>query len=89
MHRTIPAALCAAALALSACMGTTSDETAGAVFGGALAAITLAAIDADPAWLLIGTAAGAAAGALIARNSKTGECAYADGRGGYYKARCR
>ncbi len=88
MIRTPIALLCAGALAISACQ-MTIQEGQGAVMGGALAAITLAVLDADPAWLLIGTAAGAAAGAMIARNSKTNECAYADGRGGYYKAPCR
>ncbi len=89
MRRHITALAAAALVALPACTEMTDDETRGAVFGGALTAITLTALNADPEWILLGTAAGAAAGAMIARNSRTGECAYSDGRGGYYRARCR
>ncbi|MDJ0825732.1 MAG: glucose-6-phosphate isomerase [Rhodobacter sp.] len=89
MKHRLTGLLCVAALVLPACdPNADPDQTAGAIFGGALAAITLAAIDADPEWIIIGTAAGAAAGALIAQNSSTGECAYSDGRGGYYRADC-
>ena len=87
MKKPLTALVLAGALVISACQ-MTDQEGQGAIIGGALAAITLAAIDADPAWILIGTAAGAAAGALIAQNSQTNECAYADGLGGYYTAPC-
>ncbi len=85
-----PIAFClAAALALPACMQTgTTDPAAGAAVGGVLGAITATALGADTEWLIIGTLAGAATGALVAQNQRTGECAYSDGRGGYYRAAC-
>ncbi|MCG6904025.1 MAG: glucose-6-phosphate isomerase [Rhodobacter sp.] len=83
--------LCAATLALSACDTTmmNNDQLGGAAVGGVLGAITATALGADTDWLIIGTLAGAAAGALVAQNQATGDCAYSDGRGGYYRARCR
>ncbi len=88
MFRNLTALVTAAALMTSGCMQMTDREGQAAVGGGALAAIALAAITNDPAWVLIGAAAGAAAGAMIARNTSTGECAYADGKGGYYRGEC-
>ncbi|MEL7115352.1 MAG: glycine zipper 2TM domain-containing protein [Pseudomonadota bacterium] len=76
--------------ALSGCMGaSTTGPGADAAVGGVLGAITAAALGASTEWVIIGTLAGAAAGALVGQNSRTGECAYADGSGGYYRAACR
>ena len=78
-----------AAFALSACMQTgTTDPAAGAAVGGVLGAITATALGADTDWLIIGTLTGAVAGALVAENQRTGQCAYSDGRGGFYRAPC-
>ena len=87
-HHAI-AALCVGAFALSACQTTTGNsQTDSALVGGALGAVTAAALGGDRGWIVIGTIAGAAAGALIARNNETGDCAYADGNGGTYRAAC-
>ncbi|MDJ0627116.1 MAG: glucose-6-phosphate isomerase [Rhodobacter sp.] len=89
MTRHLTGLICATALALSACATVDDDQAAGAAVGGVLGAITATALGADDEWLIIGTLAGAAAGALVAQNQRTGDCAYSDGRGGYYRAPCR
>lgn len=90
MRNTVTAFACTALLALSACNTTTNnDQLTGAMVGGVLGAITATALGADTNWLVIGALAGAATGALVAENRRTGECAYADGNGGYYRAACR
>ena len=89
MRYTLTALACAALLALPACNTTTSnDQLTGALVGGVLGAITATALGADDNWLIIGTLAGAAAGALVAENQTTGECAYSNGDGTYYRAPC-
>jgi F0F1-type ATP synthase assembly protein I len=88
MKNTLIAVMCSALLATSGCMSLTEDEASGAAVGGVLGAITAAALGANTEWLIIGTLAGAAAGALVARNDTTGECAYANGDGTYYTAPC-
>ena len=90
MKNSITALALSAALAAPACTPyATSDETAGAVVGGAVGALTATALDASPEWTIIGTLAGAGVGAMVARNSRTGECAYSNGDGTYYRAPCR
>lgn len=81
----------AAVLTVAGCADMTSNQrdqvTAGAI--GATAGVVGAKIlGANAGWTTVAAAAGAATGALIARNQQTGECAYADGRGGYYTADC-
>ena len=77
--------------ALSACLQDPSarNQASGAAVGGVLGAITATALGADTEWLIIGTLVGAGAGALVAQNQQTGECAYANGDGTYYRAPCR
>ncbi len=90
MKRTIMAIACTAILALPACNTTTSnDHLTGAAVGGVLGAITATALGADTNWLIVGTLAGAATGAIVAENQKTGMCAYSNGNGTYYRAPCR
>jgi len=76
-------------IALSACNTTTNnDQLSGAFVGGVLGAITATALGANTNWLILGTLAGAATGALVAENRRTGECAYSNGDGTYYRASC-
>ena len=88
MYRTV---LIAAAFStvLSACQTTTSDTGSSAAVGAVFGAITATALGANTEWLIIGTLAGAAAGAIVAENKRTGECAYSNGDGTYYRAPCR
>lgn len=88
MRRTIISLACVGLLALPGCYTTTNDQMAGAAVGGVLGAITATALGADTNWLIIGTLAGAATGALVAQNQRTGECAYSNGDGTYYRAPC-
>lgn len=60
----------------------------GGLTGAALGVITADALRADRNWTTVAALGGAAAGVLVARNTATGQCAYSDGRGGYYRARC-
>lgn len=78
----------AAALSLAACGDVTRNEPGGAMVGGATAFIAAKAFDVNDEWVLATTLAGAAAGAMVARNTATQECAYATGDGQYYTAPC-
>lgn len=64
------------------------DQLAGAIFGGAAGLLTAKALGFGDGWVLVTTAAGAAAGTLIAQNAETNECAYSDGAGGYTQGPC-
>ena len=79
-----------AAFTLAACDGLSPGERAavGGLTGAALGVITADALRADRNWTTVAALGGAAAGVLVARNTATGQCAYSDGRGGYYRARC-
>jgi hypothetical protein len=88
MHSKILGVTCSGLLALSACGPVVEGEAAGALAGGAIAFVTAKALDVDPEWELATALAGAAAGALVARNTATRECAYATGDGRYYTAPC-
>ncbi|NKX44300.1 glycine zipper 2TM domain-containing protein [Roseicyclus persicicus] len=90
MKLKITAALFTAALALAACQPTPQNQAAlGAVVGGATGLAIAELTDANPQWTAVAVIGGAAAGSVIAQNQTTRECAYADGRGGYYTAPCR
>jgi osmotically inducible lipoprotein OsmB len=69
-------------LALSGCQTLTQNqqsELAGTVIGAGAGLLLADAFDANPAWT-VGTAlAGAAIGQQVARNNRTGECAYYQG----------
>ncbi len=78
------------AFGLSACTMTSNERAVAGGLAGAAGGLVLAnALDANPNWTILAALGGAAAGALVARNIRTGECAYADGRGGYVTGRCR
>ncbi len=81
MHKTLTAAVLAAALALTACGNVTKNEVGMGVAAGAIGAIAATALGANPAWTVAAGAAAATAGALYARNQQTGQCAYHNGDG--------
>lgn len=79
-----------ASLSLGACTMTQNERTVVGSFAGAAGGLLLAdLLDANDNWTLVAAVGGATAGALVAQNTRSGQCAYADGRGGYYEARCR
>lgn len=81
-----------AALALAGCADMTQqqqNQVAAGLFGAGAGAVGAKILGADEGWVWAAAAAGAAAGALLASNPRTGECAYSDGQGGYYTAPCR
>lgn len=86
----LPALIAAAALTLAACDTLSPNERAavGALTGAAAGVIAADALRADRNWTLVAALGGAAAGVLVARNTATGQCAYSDGRGGYFTRRC-
>jgi uncharacterized protein YcfJ len=89
MRKTLLAAT--AALSLTAgCDTLTRDErtVAGGVLGAGAGLLTASVLGADTNWSILAALGGAAAGALVARNQETGECAYATGTGTYRVAPC-
>ena len=81
----------AGALAIAGCQSMSrvdQNTLAGGVVGGALGAVTAAALGASAGWVVVAGAAGATAGALFARNATTGECAISNGDGTYRIVRC-
>lgn len=88
MKTKITAFVTAAALVVAGC-DTLSEEEQGALIGAGAGALLATAFDANLGWTVVTAAAGAAAGVLIARNNRTNECAYSDGRGGYVTRPCR
>ena len=80
---------CAGSLALAGCNLTTEEQMAVGVIAGAGAGLLTAnALNANSNWTILAVLAGATAGALVAKNNATGECAYAKGDGTYYSAPC-
>ncbi|MCT4682731.1 MAG: glucose-6-phosphate isomerase [Roseicyclus sp.] len=89
MTLKLTGALFATLLAVSACQPTPQNQAAlGAVLGGATGLALSELVGANPQWRAVAVLGGAAAGAVVAQNQATQECAYADGRGGYYIAPC-
>jgi hypothetical protein len=85
------AAVLAGALAMAGCQSMTradQNTLAGGVIGGGLGALTAAAFGASAGWIVVAGAAGAAAGAIYARNTTTNECAISNGNGTYRIVRC-
>ena len=79
-----------AAMGLAGCMTVEQErEMTGALVGGGLGLVSAKALGADNDWVVVSTLAGAAAGALVARNRANNTCAYANGDGTYYRAPCR
>lgn len=80
----------AAVAALAGCETLTPEQqiAAGGLGGAAAGLLTAKALNANPQWTILTVLAGAATGALVAKNNATGQCAYSDGAGGYYTAPC-
>jgi len=78
-----------AVVTLSACQPTPQNQAiAGGVFGAAAGLAVSELVDANDGWTAVAVLAGAGAGTLLAQNQARRECAYSDGRGGYYVAAC-
>jgi len=78
-----------AGLMLAGCIDTTDNrEVTGAAIGAGAGLIGAAVFDANAGWTVLSTLAGAAAGTLIARNTRTDQCAYANGDGTYRTVPC-
>jgi hypothetical protein len=91
MRRSILTLAIVGTFGLAACAGMTQQErmVVGGLAGAATGLIAADILNADRNWTIIAALAGAAAGTLVARNSATGQCAYAYGDGRYYTAPCR
>lgn len=83
-------AACISILALAACQSASPEASAvaGAAGGAAAGLIAAEALDADDDWRLISALGGAAAGTMVAQNTRSGNCAYARGDGTYYLLPC-
>lgn len=90
MRRTPLVIAAVAGLSLAACAGMTPEErmVVGGLTGAAAGLIAADALNANNNWTLVAALGGAAAGALVARNTVTGQCAYARGDGYYYTRPC-
>ncbi|MGR3462365.1 MAG: glucose-6-phosphate isomerase [Roseovarius sp.] len=78
-----------ASLVLAGCIDTTDRrEVTGAALGAGAGLLGAAVFDANAGWTVLTTLAGAAAGTLIARNTRTNRCAYANGDGTYRTVPC-
>lgn len=91
MRRILLTLTAASLLALPACDNLSDDENAilGGVAGATVGVLTADALGANRNWKIIAALGGAVAGTLVARNTRTGDCAYARGDGTYYAAPCR
>lgn len=80
----------AAVAALAACEGMTPQErmVVGGLAGATAGLILADTLRADRNWTIIAALAGATAGTLVARNTATGQCAYARGDGTFYTGAC-
>ncbi|MCB1396773.1 MAG: glucose-6-phosphate isomerase [Rhodobacteraceae bacterium] len=88
--KSVLAAATVATLTLGACTMTSNERAVVGGLAGAAGGLILAdALNANPNWTIVAALGGATAGALVARNARTGECAYANGRGQYYTRPCR
>lgn len=91
MRRTITMLVAVFAIGVAGCATMTPQQrslTAG-VIGGTAGLLTASALNASAGWTLVTVLAGAAVGTLVARNARTGECAYAVGGGRYETRPCR
>ncbi|MCA2009870.1 glycine zipper 2TM domain-containing protein [Pararhodobacter sp. CCB-MM2] len=89
MKSMILATAAVATLGLGACTMSANERTAVGGLAGAAGGLILAdALNANPNWTIVAALGGAAAGALVARNSASGQCAYSNGNGSYYTGPC-
>ena len=91
MRKTITILVAGAAIALAGCATMTPAERqlTGGLVGATAGLITASALSASAGWTLVTVLAGATAGTLVARNDRTGLCAYARKDGRYDTRRCR
>ena len=76
-------------LTLAGCLDTTDNrELTGAALGAGAGLVGAAIFDANAGWTAISALAGAAVGTLIARNTRTNQCAYSNGDGTYRTVPC-
>lgn len=79
------------AMGLAACQsGLTANDRAtyGGLTGAAAGYLAAGALDANPQWTILSTLGGAVAGTMVARNTQTQQCAYANGDGTYRTGNC-
>jgi osmotically inducible lipoprotein OsmB len=90
MKKMFATGVLVATLAVSGCENMTqSERTIAYGLAGAGAGLVAADVfDANPNWTILAALGGAAAGAMVARNQATGECAYAVGDGTYRVGPC-
>ena len=88
MKKTILSLALIALLAVTGCTTSDRNTAIATVGGGALGAVTAAALGANAGWIAVAGVAGATAGALYAKNQRTGECAYSNGDGTYSVRSC-
>ncbi len=91
MTKGLAAGVFVTAMALAGCdqMTQTERTVVGGLAGAAVGLVTADFLRADPNWTILAVMAGATAGALVARNQRTNECAYAVGDGTYRVRPCR
>ena len=91
MRKTIIILVAGAAIALAGCAEMTPRErqVTGGLVGATAGLITASALNASAGWTLVTVLAGATAGTLVARNERTGMCAYARKDGRYVTRPCR
>ncbi len=89
MRQSLIILACTAGLTLAGCMDARDERIlTGAVIGAGAGFITAKVFDADSDWVVLTALTGAAIGALVARNTRTNECAYNNGDGRYRVRRC-
>ncbi|MEM9756672.1 MAG: glucose-6-phosphate isomerase [Pseudomonadota bacterium] len=87
-YRPLTAALLATAF-VAGCQLTPQQRQVASTVGGLGAGLLVAsAFDANTELTILAAAAGAAAGTLLAQETSTGNCAYANGDGTYSVAPC-
>jgi len=91
MRKTVTLLVAGAAIALSGCATMTPGERqlTGGLVGATAGLLTASALNASAGWTLVTVLAGATAGTLVARNERTGMCAYARRDGRYDTRPCR
>lgn len=90
MRKTITILAAGAAIALAGCDTMTPRERqlAGGLVGATAGLVTASALNAGAGWTLVTVLAGATAGTLVARNERTGQCAFARRDGRYLTRPC-
>ena len=91
MRKAITILAATAAIGLAGCETMTPGERqlAGGLVGATAGLVTASALNASAGWTVLTVLAGATAGTLVARNHRTGMCAYARKDGRYITRPCR